>query len=203
MKYRTNRNYARMTDLNLFKFGSKTVEMLTGNIDLGKPPVSPADLTLKLETFKGTITAAFKGSKLQTQEKDAAREVVVVALDKNASYVDMECNNDRTILMSSGYEAVSTNRARTVLAAPDVIGSKYGQTGEIQLRVKGDRNRRAVQGRVKPLGGEFGPIVTFATSREILFKGLAAGTTYVMQLCGLGGSTGQSDWSAPVTKIAV
>jgi hypothetical protein len=32
---------------------------------------------------------------------------------------------------------------------------------------------------------------------------LAAGTTYVMQLCGLGGSSGQSDWSEPVTKVAV
>ena len=53
------------------------------------------------------------------------------------------------------------------------------------------------------MGGEFGPIITFPTAREILFKGLVAGTTSVMQLCGLGGSTGQSDWSAPVTKVAV
>ena len=52
-------------------------------------------------------------------------------------------------------------------------------------------------------GGEFGPVITFKNSRNILFKGLTAGTTYVMQLCGLGGSTGQSDWGAPVKKIAV
>ena len=37
----------------------------------------------------------------------------------------------------------------------------------------------------------------------ILFDGLKAGTTYVMQLMGLGGSTGQSDWSDPVEKMAV
>ena len=46
-------------------------------------------------------------------------------------------------------------------------------------------------------------MITFKNSRNILFKGLTAGTTYVMQVMGLGGSTGQSDWSAPVNKIAV
>jgi len=69
--------------------------------------------------------------------------------------------------------------------------------------VTGDPNRKAIQGRVKATGGEFGPVITFKNSRHILFKGLTAGTTYVMQLCGLGGSTGQSDWSDPVTKVAV
>ena len=202
-KIRTNRIYSKMSDLNLFKFGTKTVEMLTGNPNLGKPPVAVADLTKKLTTFQDAMTAADGGDKFLTAEKDAAREEVTTALDKNASYVDMECNNDLTILLSSGYQPVSSNRARSVLNAPEVVTSKYGQTGEIQLRVKGDRNRRAIQGRVKPMGGEFGPIITFPTAREILFKGLVAGTTYVMQLCGLGGSTGQSDWSAPVTKVAV
>jgi hypothetical protein len=38
---------------------------------------------------------------------------------------------------------------------------------------------------------------------EVLFNGLTAGTTYVMQLCGIGGSTGKSDWSDPVSKIAL
>jgi hypothetical protein len=46
-------------------------------------------------------------------------------------------------------------------------------------------------------------MVTFKNSRNILFKGLAAGTTYVMELMGLGGSTGQSDWSDSFTKVAV
>jgi hypothetical protein len=202
-KIRTNRLYSKMSDTNLFKFGTKTVDMLTGNLQLTTPPVTPADLTIKLTSFQDAITKADGGGKMLTAEKDAERLDVTDSLDKNASYVDLACNNDLTILLSSGYQPVSTNRARAVLAAPEVVASNYGQAGEIQLRVKGNRNRRAIQGRVKALGGEFGPILTFPSAREILFKGLAAGTTYVMQLCGLGGSTGQSDWSAPVTKVAV
>ncbi len=202
-KVRTNRLYNQMSDPNLYKFGTKTVEMFTENVFLPKPPVGTADLTVKLTTFKDAMTAADGGGKFLTAEKDAARGVVLFALDKNASYVDMECNNDPTILLSSGYQPVSTNRARAVLEAPEVVAARYGQTGEIQFRLKGDRNRRAIQGRVKTLGGEFGPVITFPSAREIIFKGLAAGSTYVMQVCGLGGSTGQSDWSAPVTKVAV
>ena len=142
------------------------------------------------------------GGTLPTAQKDAARATLIAALNKDASYVDINSDEDLTILLSSGYEPVSTNRAQVVLPPPEVIAATYGQTGEIKLRVAGDPNRKAIQGRVKTLGGEFGPVISFKNSRSILFKGLIAGTTYVMQLCGLGGSTGQSDWSAPVTKIA-
>ena len=124
-------------------------------------------------------------------------------MNKNASYVDIHAEEDLTILLSSGFEAVNTNRTPTVLDPPVVTAAEHGQSGEIKLRVKGDPNRKAVLGRVKAVGGEFGPVVTFRNSRQILFEGLVAGTTYVMQLCGLGGSTGQSDWSEPVTKVAV
>ena len=42
----------------------------------------------------------------------------------------------------------------------------------------------------------------FKNSRSILFKGLTAGVTYVPELCAIGGSTGQSDWSEPASKMA-
>ena len=200
---RTSRSFGRMSDLDISKFTGAVVSGLTGNKVLDDPPVSPADLSKLKKTFDDAIVAAVSGGTLATAQKDAARAALVAALSKNASYVDIHADEDLTILMSSGFEPVSTNRTPTVLGAPVVTGAEYGQTGEIKLRVKGDPNRRAIQGRIKAVGGEFGPVVTFRNSRQILFEGLAAGTTYVMQLCGLGGSTGQSDWSEPVSKIAV
>jgi len=200
---RTSRNFGRMSDLDISKFAGAVVKGLTGNETLDDPPVSPADLSKLKKTFDDAIVAAVSGGTLATAQKDAARAALLAALSKNASYVDIHADEDLTILMSSGYEAVNTNRAPAVLAAPVVTAAEYGQAGEIKLRLKGDPNRKAVLGRYKPVGGEFGPVVTFGNSRQILFKGLAAGTTYVMQLCGLGGSTGQSDWSDTVSKVAV
>ncbi len=126
-----------------------------------------------------------------------------IALDKNASYVDINCQDDMTILRSSGYEPVSTNRAQSVLKVPLVRRGGLRPGGPNQAPGQRGPNRRAILGRYKVVGGELGPVVTFRNSREIVFASLTAGTTSVFQLCGLGGSTGQSDWSEPVTKIAI
>ena len=200
---RTSRSFGRMSDLDASKFAGGVIKGLTGNETLDDPPVTPADLSKLKKALDDAIVAAAGGGALAVAQKDAARAALITALSKDASYVDIHCDEDVTVLISAGFEPVSTNRTSAVLDAPVVTATDYGQAGEIKLRVKGDPNRKAIQGRIKAVGGEFGPVVTFRSSREILFKGLAAGTTYVMQLCGLGGATGQSDWSEPVTKIAV
>jgi hypothetical protein len=200
---RTSRYFARLPDLDVSKFAGKVIKGLTGNADLDEPPVTPTQLTALKKTFDDALVAADKGGTFANAQKDAARAAVIAALNKDASYVDITCDEDMTILLSSGFEPVSTNRAQTVLNPPEVVAVDYGQTGEMRLRVKGDPNRKAIQGRVKTLGGEFGPVLSFKNAKSILFNGLVAGTTYVFQLCGLGGSTGKSDWSAPVQKIAL
>lgn len=200
---RTTRSYNKLPDTEASKFAGGTIKGFTGNVNLPTPPVMPDALAVIKQTLDDALIAANKGGVLATAIKDAARAALNSALDKNASYVDINCEDDLSILLSSGYQAVSTNRTQTVLPAPEILRAEYAQAGQIKLGVKGDANRRAIQGRVKALGGEFGPTISFRSSRDILFDGLTAGTTYVMQLCGLGGSTGQSDWSEPVTKIAV
>ena len=200
---RTSRWYTRASDLDKSKFSGKVITGLTGNPDLPQPPVSPADLAVLKKVFDDAIIAAAGGGTLATARKDAAGAGLVNALDKDASYVDIECDDDLTILLSSGYESVSTNRSQTVLNAPEVVAADPIQTGKMKLRVTGDPNRKALLGRMKAQGGEFGPVLTFANSRKIIFDNLAAGTTYIFQLCGIGGSTGQSDWSDPVTRIAL
>ena len=201
---RTSRVYSKLPDAQLSEFTAGTIAGFTTNPALPTPPVLPAALTPLKTAFDNAIVAAAVGGPLDTATKNAARVALQAALDKNASYVDINCDDDLTILLSSGYQQVSTNRVQTVLDPPQVGAVDYGQTGELKMRVTGDPNRRAIQGRIKDAKGtEFGPIVTFKSSKAILFNGLTAGTTYVMQLCGIGGSTGKSDWSDPVSKIAL
>src|SRR5881394_2454163 len=197
---RTSRSYGRFPDLDVSAFTGGVIVALTGNEELADPPVKPTALATLKKAFDDAIIAAAGGGTLATAQKDAARAALVTALNKDASYVDINCDGDLTILLSSGFDAVSTNRAQTVLNPPEVMAAEYGQAGSIRLRVKGDPNRKAVLGRCKTMDGDWGPVLTFKNSRTILFDGLKAGTTYVMQLCGLGGSTGQSDWSEPVSK---
>ena len=43
----------------------------------------------------------------------------------------------------------------------------------------------------------------FTYSRPILIENLTPGTTYTMQARAIGGSTGYSDWSDPVSHMAM
>jgi len=89
-----------------------------------------------------------------------------------------------------------------VLPAPQIIAVENGQSGELRARVKADPNSKSFLGRIKEsTGSEFGPSISFKNSRSIIFKGLKAGVTYVMELCAVGGSTGQSDWSDPASGM--
>ena len=202
-RIRTSRLFSKLSDVDLSAFTGEVIAGLTDNQHFTAPPEIPADLQTKKNSFDAAIVAAAGGGRLQSALKDAARAVVIAALNKDASYVDINSNEDRTILLSSGFQPVSTNHAQQVLEAPVIVATTNGpHAGQIHLRVKGDPLRKGIQGRIKAVGSEFGPAITFKSAREIVFEGLVAGTTYVMQLVGIGGSTGQSDWSEPVTKVA-
>ena len=53
------------------------------------------------------------------------------------------------------------------------------------------------EGRAKPDGGDWGESVFTGDSRHIVFDGLTPGAMYTIQVRGLGGSTGTSEWSDP------
>jgi hypothetical protein len=201
---RINRRFTKLPDAQLSDFTGGTINGFTNNPNLPDPPVTPAELTTIKTAFDNAIVKALSGGMLNTATKNVARDVVLEALNKNGSYVDIHCNNDLTILLSSGYQPVSTNRAQAVLPAPQITTVEYGQAGELKLRVAADPNARSFVGRIKKAtDGDFGPTVSFASSKTILFRGLVAGVTYVMELCAVGGSTGKSDWSEPVSKMAM
>ena len=199
---RTSRKFATDPDMDLSRFAGKVIVGLTGNKDLPDPPVSADDLATKKKIFDDAAIKADKGGSLATAQKYAARADLVDALNKDGSYVDIQCDGVLTILLSSGFEAVSTNRAQRVLDAPQIIGVENGQSGELKVRIKTDANAKSFVGRIKEsTGSEFGPSISFKNSRSIIFKGLKARVDYVLELMAIGGSTGQSDWSDPASGM--
>lgn len=201
---RTVRSYNRLADGKLSAFAGATALGLTNNTDLPTPPVLATEITTLQTAFDDAIVKAVDGAKIDTVAKNAARADLITALDKNASYVDINCNDDLSVLLSSGYQAVSTNRAQTILNAPNIVSVDSPQTGALKVRISADFNSKSYVGRIKAAtGSEFGPSISFASSRKIVFDGLTAGVTYVMQLCAIGGSTGKSDWTEPFTKMSM
>jgi len=52
-------------------------------------------------------------------------------------------------------------------------------------------------------GGKVVATINSTQARSVQIPGLTPGTTYTVQACALGGTTGQSDWSDPVSHMCM
>jgi hypothetical protein len=59
------------------------------------------------------------------------------------------------------------------------------------------------EGRIKPSDGDWLPSVFTVDSQHITCDGLTPGKVYAAQVRALDGSTGQSDWCDPSSRMAM
>lgn len=202
-QYRVSLSFGQLPDVALDDFAGTIITGLTGNASYPTPPVTLADVGTLKSTFEDAIAAQAQGGPMATAAKNNARNALLNALRKEANYVEMSANNDLALLLSSGFQAASTNRAQSALEKVQIVGVENGQVGELKVRINPVANAKGFDGRIKSATGEFGPTISFQNSKSILFKGLAAGITYTLQLCAVGGSSGSGDWSDPVSHMAM
>jgi len=96
--------------------------MMTGNAAFPTPPVTLANLQTAQSDFTARMAAAQTGGPVDTAAKNNSRQGLITMLRDQATYVQMRCNNDPAILLSSGFQMQSTNRAQTELTKPEVRG---------------------------------------------------------------------------------
>ena len=149
------------------------------------------------------MAAAQTGGPGDTAAKNNSRQALLGDLRRVATYVQMTCNDDPALLLSSGFQAQSTNRASTPLEQPQSLSIKNGGSGQLVATIDPVRNANMYEGRIKIEGGDWLPSVFTGDSQHIYFKGLTPGKTYTVQVRALGGSTGQSDWSDPSSHMAM
>lgn len=115
----------------------------------------------------------------------------------------MNCNNDLATLLSSGFQATSTNRTQSPLDQPTSLVIVNGTTGQLVASVAPVKNTSLYEGRIKGPTGDWLPSVFTGDSQHIIFNGLTPGTNYTVEVRALGGSTGQSDWSDPSSHMSL
>jgi hypothetical protein len=163
-------------------------------------PVTEADLQAGLDSFTTAMAAADAGGPADTAAKNNRRDALVALLRKLAGFVQSNHGNDMAKLLASGFEAVSTNRARTPLEKPSILDILNGNTGQLVLRVGAIANSQnyEVQFALIGAGGTPGPWTgagLFSNSRSMPVNGLTPGSEYTFRVRAVGGSTGYSDWS--------
>jgi hypothetical protein len=199
---RVSLGFAQLQDSELSGFSITVVTKMTNNPSYPTPTVALGDITTANNTFAAAITAAAQGGTQLTAAKNAAREVLVSLLRTQAAYVESIAQGDLTVLLSAGFWNTATERTRKPLLKPVILDiDNFAST---QLMVKAGRldNARSYEARVRVGDQEWKSVGVFTKSRGMLLPGLIPGTMYDVQVRGVGGTLGYSDWSDPVSHMA-
>jgi hypothetical protein len=201
--YKTSLAFAQLPDSDLSDATNGVITSMTGNTNYTKPPVTLAVLTSQLSDFNSALAAMVQGETQATATKNAAREVLVTSLRALANYVQGACNNDLPTLLSSGFQANSTGGAPAPLDKPAIQAVENAMSTQLLVRLSPITNARSYEVRVSygPNGWQTAGI--FTQARRIVLQNLTPGTKYDIQARAVGGTTGYSDWSDPVSHMAL
>lgn len=201
-------NFASATDHALEERATAVHGGLYGNPAYPSPPVTQTALLTAITNFSTSIATAEMGGPADTAAKNNLREILIGLLRQLATYVQENHGNNLATLLSSGFEAASTNTTSIPLETPSIKDIINGISGQLILRVEPVENARGYNVRYALIGpnGAPGPFigpVYFKSTRRMEINDLTPGGNYVFEVCALGGSTGQSDWSNPVSRMSL
>jgi hypothetical protein len=199
--YKVSYAFAQLPDMAIADYTDTVIIGLTGNLGFPALPVSLATLGAQKTNYLVKLAATAQGGSVARSEKNDGREVLVTSLRQSAAYVQSVASQDLTLLLSSGFQAVSTNRAQSPLDTPVVVGINNSSSTQLILRVQPVLNAKSYEVQYKN-GAGWLPGGIFTQARRIVLTGLVPGTTYTVQVRAIGGSTGSSNWSAPQSCMA-
>jgi hypothetical protein len=202
--YRVSYAFAGLSVLNLMAFTQVVIICLTNNAAFTKLPVAIADLQALLQALQdANNNVNLGGSPNVFALRDEAQQALLVALRKNAAYVQSESLDSLSTLLSSGYQNVLPPSPSAPLDAPTILKAANNGTTQVMLRLSPVANANSYETQWTTDAGKTwtsGGITSQA--RSIVLTGLTPGTVYTIQARALGGSTGQSIWSTPVSIMA-
>jgi len=218
-KLKVSLGYNKYPDAAVDETTTAIVTAMTGNPAFPAPTVplaSPLTVPLvqsgaaeqplsvmALQTaFRNALAAAANGGTQLTAAKNQARQALLDALDANALYVQSLARYDLAMLLSSGYQAASTNRAQTQLPAPAIVSLENELSTQLVVRLSPVANAYCYEVQIRTGANAWQSAGSFTAARKIILTGLIPGTVYTVQARAIGGSTGYSGWSDPSSHIA-
>ena len=178
---------------------------MTGNANYPTPSPTLALVTTALDDFTTALADAADGGMTLTAIKNDKRAALVVLLRELASYVQVACKGDLTILLSSNFPIQKPQRNPIgVLPAPANITVSLGAlSGELDAAMPPVFGAAIYNWRVTT-AAQPGTVLQTAqtTSASNTFTGLTPGVTYNIEANAVG-AAGPSDWSDPVSQMAV
>jgi hypothetical protein len=195
--------FTRLSDGDLSGFTSKVITSMTSNAAFAKPPVALTDLAKLQATFDTAVAAALDGGTALTAAKNAARTELEAALRKTAAYVQIAADGDVALLLTSGFSATKTGRTQSKLDIPSIVAVENEGTTKLTVRLQAIPNAKSYE--VRAINGATTPAASVISTqaRRIVVGNLTPGTTYNLSARAIGGTEGFSEWSDPVSHMAI
>jgi hypothetical protein len=140
-----------------------------------------------------------------TAIKNDKRAALVALMRQLASYVQVKCNGDMAVLLSSGFPIQKPQRSPVgVLAPPSNLTVTFGpRSGELRATAAPVAGAAIYNWQLSTAAA---PTVVIqsaqTTAANNMFTGLTPGVVYNAEV-NVVGSAGPSDWAGPVPQIAV
>ena len=179
-----------------------------GKNNFPAPPVDEPTLQTGVNDFTTAIAATVQGGTNAINAKNKKKHELVAMLRKLGLYVQAACNEDVATLTSSGFKAGSTVRVKAPLPKAVIRTVANGHTTQLLVTADPMAKANAWQLEIATVAaggalGDWKAVGVFSSSRKMLAAGLTPGATYAFHVRAVGGSTKYSDWSDPVSHMAM
>jgi len=188
------------TDDDVSNVSLDVSDALDGHLVFTTPPFPSTQLKTLQTAFSTDRTAARKLGTDRTLAKKISRQALVDALVQDALYCQGLARHDLNTLLTSGFEVVSTNRTPGPLDTPQITSIVNSVSGQLLVRGTSVLNGRMYLLQFSLDNGATwtNAGINYTSARRMLLTPTTPGKNYLIQICALGGSTGQSAWSNPM-----
>lgn len=197
-------DYNQLPDAALGDFVLHVADQLEGNASFPAPPVTPAALKSANTDFLAAVAVCQDGTKQDTIHKNSLRDALTGQLDQLVTYVELTANNDPEVMTSSGFNLASNTAAKPAPVGDVSISSVSNSgAGSLNLSLAIGANVWGIEAQVSTAPNVWTPAGYFTDPRNVTLTNLTPGTLYAIHVRVHGSLNQISDWSDPVSHMAI
>ena len=195
--------FAKLSDANIETKAVSIVTAMTGNANFTTPVPALADVSKAIQDYSQALAMAQMGDKLQVAIKNAKKEALLTLLRSLAAYVNFTANGDKTVIISSGFDASKESGSAQSLLAPKNFKITNGMNpGQAITSISGVRGVKTYmhQYTVDPITDASVWKSEYVTTRSYTFNSMDSGKKFWFRVAVIG-TGGQIAYTDPLSLI--
>jgi hypothetical protein len=188
-KIKVKIGFSRYSESRFFLAASNIKTRMTANASFPNPSPAPETMTESFDTYSSLLQKGRSRTLVETAAKNQLREQITIVLQGWGTQVQANGNNDRTILLTSGFELSGDPRRYGPLPAPEGLKAEKGLiSGWLDSSVEKVEGSRGYSFEIKEAAADRAADwqSTFCTKTKFTFTGLTQGKQYLVRVCAKG-----------------